>query len=67
MGQDLYIPAVPPKLMKKSSALSTVQPYSYALVTGAFPVGYYSLSLSTALISPFTHPLAVAIPPSATL
>ena len=37
-------------------------------ITGAEPVGYYSLALSTALISPFTLSLtAVITPPTALL
>ena len=56
-----------PQIDENSSAHITVQPYSLALITGALPVGYYLLTLSAALISPFTDPPAATLPPSAAL
>ena len=65
MGQEITCGTT--QIDEKSSAHSTAQPCSLALVTGALPVGCYSLSLSAALISPFTNPPAATIPPSVTL
>ena len=66
MGQD-RISCGTTQIDENSSAHFTAQPCSLALVTGALPVVCYSLSLSDALISPFTNPHTAAIPPSATL
>ena len=58
-------PAVPPKLMFPSTLACTFMQSD--LITGTAPVGYYLLSLSTALISPFTWKCGTGFPPSPAL
>ncbi len=51
----------------KNHPLCPAQIMQAALITGAVPVGYYLLTLSAALISPFTMISAAAISPAAAL